>query len=168
MEMANGKAKTERQKGKDRKAAFFMTEHAKTLEAPDGMESLFTIGLIVTNQTGVLSRVTGLYSKHGCNIDSLAVAETENPSLSRMTIVSRGDAHLRTQMLRQLRKLYDVHAAALLEGRDAAETASALETLNATVAAVQERRHVPGNGNTPNNVLYINKQEGTRHGEDVL
>ena len=83
------------------------------------MQEQFTVGLIVTNQYGVLNRITGLYNKRGYNIDSLTVGETEDPAYSRMTIVSRGDGCVRRQMLRQLGKLYDVQAAALIEGDDA-------------------------------------------------
>jgi len=82
------------------------------------MDEKFTIGLVVTNRFGVLNRIAGLYNKRGCNIDSLAVGETENPALSRMTIVSRGDNHLKTQIIRQLNKLYDVKVAGLIEGED--------------------------------------------------
>ena len=82
------------------------------------MKEQFTIGLIVTNQHGVLNRITGLYNKRGYNIDSLTVGETEDSAYSRMTIVSRGDDCVRTQMLRQLNKLYDVQAAAMIDGDD--------------------------------------------------
>jgi len=83
------------------------------------MQEQFTIGLTVTNQHGVLNRITGLYNKRGYNIDSLAVGETEDPAYSRMIIVSRGDDCVRKQMLRQLNKLYDVQAAVLIDGDDA-------------------------------------------------
>ncbi|MCL2176080.1 MAG: acetolactate synthase small subunit [Treponema sp.] len=76
----------------------------------------FIIGLVVSNHHGVLHRIAGLYNKRGYNIDSLAVGETENPQLSRMTIVSSGDMYIRTQMIRQLKKLHDVKAAELIEG----------------------------------------------------
>jgi acetolactate synthase-1/3 small subunit len=80
------------------------------------MHDRFSIGLLVANRHGVLHRIAGLYNKRGYNIDSLAVGETENPRLSRMTIVSRGDASIQTQMLRQIKKLPDVKAAAVIEG----------------------------------------------------
>ena len=83
------------------------------------MNEQFTIALIVTNHYGVLNRITGLYNKRGYNIDSLTVGETENPEYSRMTIVSRGDDNIRTQMLRQLNKLYDVQAATSIDSNDA-------------------------------------------------
>ncbi|MDR1272849.1 MAG: acetolactate synthase small subunit [Clostridiales Family XIII bacterium] len=80
------------------------------------MNERFTVGLVVANRYGVLNRIAGLYNKRGYNIDSLSVGETEDPSYSRMTIVSSGDRQVRTQMVRQLNKLYDVKTAALFEG----------------------------------------------------
>ena len=74
----------------------------------------FTIELIVANRYGVLNRITGLYARRGYNIDSLYVNQTENPELSRMLIVSHGDEYVRTQMVRQLSKLYDVKEVALM------------------------------------------------------
>ena len=50
-----------------------------------------TISILVANKFGVLSRVSGLFSGRGFNIDSLTVAETQDPSVSRMTIVTRGN-----------------------------------------------------------------------------
>ena len=79
------------------------------------MSKKFIVGIIVSNHFGVLNRVAGLYAKRGYNIDSLAVGETENPVLSRMTIVSTGDEYMKSQVLKQLRKLHDVKLAVLLE-----------------------------------------------------
>ncbi len=79
------------------------------------MSNRFTVGLIVKNRFGVLNRIAGLYGKRGYNIDSLSVGETENPEISRMTIVSTGDEYTRIQVVRQLNKLYDVILAVLLE-----------------------------------------------------
>jgi len=74
----------------------------------------FAIELTVSNHYGVLNRITGLYARRGYNIDSLHVNETENPELSRMLIVSKGDEQTQTQMVRQLSKLYDVKEVALM------------------------------------------------------
>lgn len=74
----------------------------------------FTIELIVANRYGVLNRITGLYARRGYNIDSLNVNETADPQFSRMLIVSRGDAYIQTQMVRQLSKLYDVKEVTLM------------------------------------------------------
>ena len=75
----------------------------------------FAVGLIVSNRFGVLNRIAGLYAKRCYNIDSLSVGETEDPEYSRMTIVSTGDEYMKDQVVRQLEKLIDVKAVALLE-----------------------------------------------------
>ncbi len=66
------------------------------------------ITAIVTNKIGVLARITGLFSARGFNINSLAVGETEDPLLSRMTIVVKGDASTLEQVRKQLGKIIDV------------------------------------------------------------
>jgi len=60
------------------------------------------------NEAGALSRVAGLFSARGYNIESLAVAPTEDPSLSRMTLVTRGTDEIIEQITKQLHKLIDV------------------------------------------------------------
>jgi acetolactate synthase-1/3 small subunit len=67
-----------------------------------------TISVTVENKFGVLSRVAGLFSGRGFNIESLSVGETLDPSVSRMTIVTRGDDRIIEQVIKQLRKLIDV------------------------------------------------------------
>jgi len=67
-----------------------------------------TLSVLVENHAGVLSRVAGLFSRRGFNIDSLAVGVTENPEVSRMTIVVDGDEHTVEQVSKQLNKLVDV------------------------------------------------------------
>jgi acetolactate synthase-1/3 small subunit len=74
----------------------------------------FTVELLVSNHYGVLNRITGLYARRGYNIDSLYVNETENPEISRMMIVSKGDEYIQTQMVHQLSKLYDVKEVTLM------------------------------------------------------
>lgn len=66
------------------------------------------IALLVENESGALSRISGLFSARGYNIESLTVASTEDPSLSRMTIVSQGDDRIIEQITKQLHKLIDV------------------------------------------------------------
>ena len=66
------------------------------------------ISVLVENKFGVLARVSGLFSARGFNIDSLAVGETEDPTVSRMTIVLRGDDKILEQVKKQLNKLIDV------------------------------------------------------------
>ncbi len=65
------------------------------------------ISVLVQNKSGVLARVAGLFSGRGFNIDSLCVAETLDPTKSRMTIVVRGDDSILEQVNKQLNKLVD-------------------------------------------------------------
>jgi len=67
-----------------------------------------TLAVLVENNPGVLARVAGLFSRRGYNIDSLAVGRTENPEVSRMTIVVEGDQRVLEQVTKQLHKLVDV------------------------------------------------------------
>ena len=69
----------------------------------------YTIGMLVSNQFGVLNRVAGMFSRRGFNIDSLVVGVTENPALSRMTITMSGEDPDRDQIIKQLEKLHDVY-----------------------------------------------------------
>ena len=66
------------------------------------------ISVLVENKFGVLARISGLFSARGFNINSLAVAETENPTISRMTIVVEGDDKILEQIIKQLHRLIDV------------------------------------------------------------
>jgi len=67
-----------------------------------------TISVLVENKPGVLSRISSLFSARGFNIDSLAVGETEQHDISRMTIVVKGDERILEQVMKQLNKLIDV------------------------------------------------------------
>jgi len=67
-----------------------------------------TISVLVENKFGVLTRIAGLFSGRGYNIDTLNVAPTQDPSKSRMTIVTRGDDATVEQIVKQLNKLVDV------------------------------------------------------------
>ncbi|MEW5898523.1 MAG: acetolactate synthase small subunit [Bacillota bacterium] len=67
-----------------------------------------TLAVLVENNPGVLARVAGLFSRRGFNIDSLAVGRTDNPAVSRMTIVVEGDDRTLEQVTKQLHKLIDV------------------------------------------------------------
>jgi len=66
-----------------------------------------TITVLVENEFGVLSRISGLFSGRGFNIESLSVAPTLDPSISRMTIVTSGDDQILEQITKQLNKLID-------------------------------------------------------------
>jgi acetolactate synthase-1/3 small subunit len=67
-----------------------------------------TISLLVENKPGVLSRVASLFSGRGFNIESLSVAETIDPNISRMTILTRGDDQILEQITKQLNKLINI------------------------------------------------------------
>jgi acetolactate synthase-1/3 small subunit len=67
-----------------------------------------TISVLVENKFGVLARIAGLFSARGFNISSLAVGETEDPTVSRMTIVTEGDDRTLEQIKKQLNKLIDI------------------------------------------------------------
>ncbi|MCK9529894.1 MAG: acetolactate synthase small subunit [Gammaproteobacteria bacterium] len=66
------------------------------------------ISILLENEAGALSRVAGLFTARGYNIESLTVAPTEDPSLSRMTLVTRGSDEIIEQITKQLNKLIDV------------------------------------------------------------
>jgi acetolactate synthase-1/3 small subunit len=66
------------------------------------------ISILIENESGALSRVAGLFSARGYNIESLTVAPTEDPSLSRMTLVTTGSDEIIEQITKQLNKLIDV------------------------------------------------------------
>lgn len=75
----------------------------------------FVVSLLVNNHSGVLTRVSSLFARRAFNIDSLTVGETENPELSRMTIVSWGDDYMKDQIVKQLQKLQDVKKVQLMD-----------------------------------------------------
>lgn len=69
---------------------------------------MHTISMFVENHSGALSHIIGLFSSRGYNISSLTVAETEDPTISRVTIVVSGESHIIEQVLKQLNRLIDV------------------------------------------------------------
>ncbi len=76
------------------------------------------VSILLENEAGALSRVAGLFSARGYNIHSLTVAPTEDPSLSRMTLVTSGSDEIIEQILKQLNKLIDVVKLVLLTEGD--------------------------------------------------
>ena len=70
--------------------------------------------LLVENEAGVLSRIAGLFSRRGYNIDSLTVGVTRNPSVSRMTVAASGEEDVLDQIEKQLSKLIDVKSIEVL------------------------------------------------------
>lgn len=73
------------------------------------------LSLLVDNTAGVLSRISGLFSRRGYNIDSLSVGTTADPRFSRMTVVCSGDDLVLEQITKQLEKLVDVRTIKVLE-----------------------------------------------------
>ena len=71
-------------------------------------EKRHVVSILMENESGALSRVSGLFSARGYNIESLTVAPTEDPSLSRLTLVTSGNDEVMEQILKQLHKLIDV------------------------------------------------------------
>lgn len=94
------------------------------------------ISALVENHSGVLSRISGLFSRRGYNIDSLSVGETENPKISRMTIVTKADPQMQEQIKKQLNKLVDVIKVVELKE----ETAVYRELALIKVGATKENR----------------------------
>ena len=92
-----------------------------------------TLAVLVENRYGVLSRVASLFARRGYNIDSLAVGVTEDPTISRMTIVVRGDDLVLEQVTKQLNKLIDVIRVTDLGSEDTVERELALIKVNADV-----------------------------------
>jgi len=92
------------------------------------------ISITVENKPGVLARISGLFSSRGFNIDSLAVGETDDPTLSRMTIVVKGDEATLEQIRKQLGKIIDVFKVQDFSGADYVERDLALLKINAPPA----------------------------------
>ncbi len=97
-----------------------------------------TISVLVTNEFGVLSRISGLFSGRGFNIESLSVAETMDPKISRMTIVTRGDDKIIEQINKQLNKLISVIKVHDFTGEQCIERELALIKVTANAEARSE------------------------------
>jgi acetolactate synthase-1/3 small subunit len=90
-----------------------------------------TLSILVENRAGVLSRVTGLFSRRGFNIESLAVGTCEEPGMSRITIVCIGDDAQIEQVMKQLNKLIDVIKVSDLTDNERVERELAMIKVNA-------------------------------------
>jgi acetolactate synthase I/III small subunit len=90
-----------------------------------------TMSLLVDNEPGVLARVSGLFSGRGFNIESLCVAETLDPSISRITLVTRGDDAVAEQITKQLNKLINVIKVTNLTATECVEREMALIKVSA-------------------------------------
>ena len=79
------------------------------------MDKKYVIAVLVANIAGVLSRVSGMFTRRGFNIDSLTVGETESSGFSRITIAFHGDEDIKDRILQQLQKLHDVREVEVLD-----------------------------------------------------
>ena len=94
----------------------------------------YTVGVLVDNEPGVLSRVSGLFFRRGFNIDSLAVGPTQDPEVSRITLVVREDEAKIEQLVQQLYKLICVQKVQVMSNRNSVERQLLLVKVSATVA----------------------------------
>src|SRR5512145_1850810 len=100
------------------------------------------ISILLENEAGALSRVAGLFSARGYNIESLTVAPTEDPTLSRMTIVTSGSDAIIEQINKQLNKLVDVAAVMDLSDGDHLERELMLVKVRSEGAKCNELKNV--------------------------
>ena len=75
----------------------------------------FVISVLVANHSGVLSRVSGMFTRRGFNIDTLTVGETESHEFSRITISTHCNRAICNQIVKQLEKMYDVKTVKVME-----------------------------------------------------
>jgi len=106
------------------------------------MEKKKTISVLVTNQPGVLARIAGLFSSRNFNIESLAVGETEDPAISRMTIVATGDELVLEQIIKQLNKLIDTLKVIDMDENEHIERELALIKINTEGKNLTELMHI--------------------------
>jgi len=95
------------------------------------IEEKHVLSILVENQPGVLSRISGLFGGRGYNIDSLCVAETTEPHVSRVTIVTTGSTQIIEQIIKQLQKLINVMKVIELTGTEFVQREMALIKVNA-------------------------------------
>jgi acetolactate synthase I/III small subunit len=97
------------------------------------------ITVLCENRAGVLSHIAGLFSSRGYNINSLAVGETNDPTISRMTIVTDADERILEQVIKQLRKLIDIIKVQDLTGEDFIDRELVLVKVD---AKAEKRAHI--------------------------
>lgn len=95
------------------------------------MENLSPISVLVRNEPGVLARVSGLFARRGFNIYSLAVGETDDPKVSRISVVVAGEPPIIDQVVKQLRRLVSVIMVSDLTGSPRVERGLLLVKVNA-------------------------------------
>lgn len=90
-----------------------------------------TLAVLVVNKPGVLARISGLLSRRVFNIESIAAGYTEEPDITRITLVVKGDSHILDQVMKQLSKLVDVIKIVELKTEDSVERELALVKVKA-------------------------------------
>ncbi|MGN0613369.1 MAG: acetolactate synthase small subunit [Porcipelethomonas sp.] len=75
----------------------------------------YVFGILVSNKSGVLTRVSSMFTRRGFNIDALTVGETQSPDLSRITVCMMGDEYSKNQIIKQLDKMHDVKKVKVME-----------------------------------------------------
>ena len=105
---------------------------------------LYILSALLYNHFGALTRVTNLFSRRGYNIKELTVGETQDPTLSRVTIVTEGDEQLLQQIQKQVVKLYDVKAAQVLPFEKTVSRELLLIKFRETKELYTELRKTPG------------------------
>ena len=101
-----------------------------------------TLSVLLENESGALSRVVGLFSQRAFNIESLTVAPTDDPTLSRMTIVAKGDEGMLEQIEKQLHKLIDVFKVSNLSQTEHVEREIMLLKVRATGSSRDELKRM--------------------------
>ena len=101
-----------------------------------------TLSVLLENDSGALSRVVGLFSQRAFNIESLTVAPTDDPTLSRMTIVAKGDEGILEQIEKQLHKLIDVFKVSNLSQTEHVEREIMLLKVRATGSSRDELKRM--------------------------
>ena len=100
------------------------------------------LSLLVDNTSGVLSRVSGMFSRRGYNIDSLSVGVTENPRYSRMTVAVSGDDRILSQIKKQLLKLEDVCEITELKDGESVFNIKDIPAPHKIKASLEERQQI--------------------------
>jgi acetolactate synthase-1/3 small subunit len=99
------------------------------------------ISVLVENQPGALARIIELFSSRGYNIESLNVGHTEDPSISRITMVAKGDEHTIEQIVKQLRRIIDVFKVRDLTDRKKVDRELLIVRVNVDSSAKKEEAH---------------------------
>ncbi len=109
-----------------------MKTNGTLVQGPEDKQ--YTLSMLVRNHAGVLSHVAGLFTRRGYNIETISAGVTENPDITRITIVVTGDDRILDQVIKQCRKLVDVITVANLKYNESVTRELAIIVVNATSA----------------------------------